>query len=191
VRSSARLAEIFLAVVLAACTSSGATSPVTLPPSIATSPSPAETATSKPIDIVGTWHRAQTCEEMRVAFETAGLAESHRAWITSSDVCQGARGPLEHSHFFTATGGFGSHDENGDQVDDGDYEAIDADTLAFPSHATEFSFDGDLVVDYVIDGDVVTFDVALPNPCEQTCRDAYAWAHSAFSSGPWMRGDIP
>ena len=94
---------------------------------------------------------------------------------------------MEHSHFFTDDGAFGSHDEHGDEVDHGDYELVDEDTLAFPSHASEFGYDGDLVVDFQIEGDIVTFDVVLPEPCEDTCTDAYAWALSAFASGPWTR----
>ena len=94
---------------------------------------------------------------------------------------------MEHSHFFTQNGAFGSHDEHGEEVDHGDYQLVDEDTLAFPSHASEFGYDGDLVVDYQIDGDIVTFDVVLPEACEETCKDAYAWALSAFASGPWTR----
>jgi hypothetical protein len=139
---------------------------------------------------------------MLAAFEAAGLAESHRGWLQGNffggeegpeggDPCAGAAGPLEHDHFFTATFGFGSHDENGEVVDGGDYEIVDADTLAFPSHATEFHYHGDLTVDYAITGDTVGFDVVLPDPCVDECADAYAWALSAFASGPWMRGGVP
>jgi len=113
---------------------------------------------------------------MLVVFEAAGLAESHLGWLqgnffggepgpTEDDVCEGAQGPLEHSHFFTDDGTFGSHDEHGEEVDHGDYVVVDEDTLAFPSHASEFGYDGDLIVDYQIDGDIVTFDVALPESC--------------------------
>ena len=31
--------------------------------------------------LVGSWHRAQTCEEMLAAFNEAGVAESHRDWL--------------------------------------------------------------------------------------------------------------
>ena len=135
-------------------------------------------------------------------FDAAGLAESHLGWLqgnffgggpgpTEGDVCAGAQGPLEHSHFFTDDGAFGSHDEHGEQVDDGDYEQVDEDTLGFPSHASEFGYDGELTVDYEITDDVVTFDVVLPDECEDTCKDAYAWALSAFASGPWTRGEVP
>jgi hypothetical protein len=63
--------------------------------------------------------------------------------------------------------------------------------VSYPSHATEFGHHGDLVVDYSIDGDVVAFDVAVPAQCVGECADAYAWALSAFASGPWERGEVP
>ncbi len=31
--------------------------------------------------LIGSWHRAQTCEEMLAAFEEAGLAETHVGWL--------------------------------------------------------------------------------------------------------------
>ena len=98
---------------------------------------------------------------------------------------------MEHDHFFTAAGAFGSHDENGEEVDSGDFEVVDDDTVSFPSHAAEFGYDGDLVVDYAVSGDVVTFEVAPPESCVDACADAYAWALSAFASGPWERGEVP
>ncbi len=161
-----------------------------------------ESPTNGATHLIGSWHRAQTCEEMLAAFVAAGLAESHVESITGNffggeaaptggAVCKGARGPLEHSHFFTAGGAFGSHDETGKQVDQGDFAVVDHDTVAFPSHASEFGYVGDLVVDYTVNGDVVTFEVAMPDHCAGTCADAYAWALSAFASGPWTRGEVP
>jgi hypothetical protein len=139
---------------------------------------------------------------MLAAFEAAGLADSHREWLqgnffggepgpTSGDPCAGAEGPLEHSHWFTAEGDFGSHDEHGEPVDDGDVVSVDADTLSFSSHAAEFGYDGEVLVDYVVTDGVATFDVTLPESCEGSCADAYAWALSAFASGPWEPGDVP
>lgn len=153
-------------------------------------------------ELMGSWHRAQTCAVILATFQQAGLAGSHVEWLrgnlfggepgpTEGDVCEGALGPLEHDHFFTAAGAFGSHDEAGEEVDRGDVELVDDDTVSFPSHAAEFGYDGDLVVDYMVSGDVVTFDVALPSACVDACADAYAWARSAFSSGPWERGEVP
>jgi hypothetical protein len=139
---------------------------------------------------------------MLAAFERAGLARSHRGWLQgnffggeegpqSGEPCTGAEGPLEHDHYFTAEGEFGSHDENGEEVDGGDYEAVDRDTLSFPSHSEEFAYPGDILVHYAINEEVATFDVTLPSPCEDECADAYAWALSAFASGPWERGGVP
>jgi hypothetical protein len=68
---------------------------------------------------------------------------------------------------------------------------VDDDTVSFPSHASEFAYDGDLVVEYSVSGDVATFEVALPESCVDTCADAYAWALSAFASGPWESGEVP
>ncbi|MEP7224321.1 MAG: hypothetical protein ABI783_05130 [Actinomycetota bacterium] len=45
-------------------------------------------------------------------------------------------------------------DEKGQQVDDGDYVAVGPHTLAFPSHATEFGYTGEIDVDYAISDDV-------------------------------------
>ena len=160
------------------------------------------TADSVTTELIGSWHRAQTCAEMLDAFQQAGLDESHVGWLqgnffggepgpTEGDPCEGALGPLEHDHFFTADGEFGSHDENGEEVDSGDFELVDDDTVSFPSHAAEFAYDGDLVVDYSVSGDVATFEVALPESCLDTCADAYAWALSAFASGPWESGEVP
>ena len=159
------------------------------------------TSTDGATPLIGSWHRGQTCEEMLAAFEEAGLAETHVGWLqgnffggepgpTSGDVCEGAQGPLEHDHFFTTANAFGSHDENGEEVDGGDFEVVDEDTVGFPSHAAEFGYEGDLVVDYRVDGDVVTFEVSLPEDCVDACADAHAWALSAFASGPWERGEV-
>jgi hypothetical protein len=167
------------------------------------SPLPASVApTASPAAIVGTWHRAQSCDETLAAFTAAGLATSHAAMAQGNfygdatppppeRACEGALGPLEHDHVFAADGSFGSSDQVGDRVDDGDFTAVDGDTLAFPSHGREFGYTGDLVVDYAIDGETVRFDVALPASCDAPCRDAYAWAVSAFASGPWQRGSVP
>ena len=171
----------------------------TPPGTVATSTASANGAA---VPLIGSWHRAQTCAEMLAVFEAAGLAESHVDWLqgnffggqpgpTTGDVCAGAAGPLEHDHFFTDAGAFGSHDENGEQVDDGDFQIVDNDTVSFPSHASEFGYDGDLVVGYSVTGDVVVFDVVVPEPCVDACADAYAWALSAFASGPWDRGKVP
>jgi hypothetical protein len=140
---------------------------------------------------------------MLAAFEDAGLIPEHAIWIIGNwigdpedveadlnDLCADARPPEEHGHFFTADGQFGSYDAAGEQVDSGDYAAIDADTLTFPSHSAEFGYDGDILVDYAVSGDSATFEVQMPSACDERCLEAHAWALSAFfGPEPWTRTD--
>ena len=65
---------------------------------------------------------------------------------------------------------------------------VDDDTVAFPSHASDFGYDGDLNVGYQVKGDTASFTVTIPADCTGPCRDAYAWALSAFFDGrDWTR----
>lgn len=203
-----RVVAMYLGAILAGACSAPAGTPASPPspagatvlPTAVTSATP--TAATLTAPIVGSWHRVLTCKDQFAAFKAAGLAESHREWMTgnffagapgptSGDPCAGALGPFEHSHFFTAQGAFGSRDQNGQQVDDGDYAVVDGDTLAFPSHAREFGYTSELVVDYAVADGVAMFEVVLPDACIGTCADAYAWALSAFGTNPWLAGEVP
>jgi hypothetical protein len=140
---------------------------------------------------------------MLAAFEEAGIAKSKAMWIIGNwvgdpadvtpdpnDLCANARPAEEHSHFFTEDGQFGSLDAEGTQVDEGNYELVDSDTLGFPSHSTEFGYAGDILVDFAVNGESVTFDVQLPRDCDAACLEAHAWALSAFfSPQPWTRAE--
>ena len=203
IRSGLTVAFGAFALLVSGCASATGTTAATSPSGAdAEVVSPSASASSISSGIVGYWHRAHTCEELVPAFEAAGLADSHRGWLqgnfyggaegpSTGDVCAGAEGPLEHSHWFTETGEFGSHDQTGHEVDSGDYTLVDSDTLSFPSHSTEFGFAGDILVDFAIDDGVATFRVNIPESCDAACQDAHAWALSAFASGPWAEGDVP
>ena len=105
-------------------------------------------------------------------------------------LCADARPAEEHSHFFTEDGEFGSLDAEGNQVDSGDYAVAHADTLSFASHAIEFGYDGDILVDYRVSGDSAEFEVQLSSECDDACLEAHAWALSAFfGPEPWTRTD--
>jgi hypothetical protein len=88
------------------------------------------------------------------------------------DICAGAQ-PSPHSHFFTASGLFGSLDESLNQVDNGHYTIVNGHTLKI----------GDATFRYAItDGDALSLDpvitsaerkTALANPLE-------------FSTATWM-----
>ena len=193
-------------LLLAGCSAATETTddPPTATPSISNAEGGTPSASTSLItsEIIGYWHRAQTCAELYSAFEAAGLAQSHAGWLqgnfyggaegpTTGDLCAGAAGPLEHSHWFTETGEFGSHDQAGQQVDSGDYILVDPDTVSFPSHSSEFGFGGEILVDFAVNAGITTFQVTIPESCDAACQNAHAWALSAFASGPWAAGDVP
>jgi hypothetical protein len=143
--------------------------------------------------LVGSWQRTNSCTAFVKAMRRAGLGHGLSQWpvgagyfrsarqIDPARPCKHARN-VKHSHFFTAAGGFGSRDEKGNQVDDGDYEIIAPHTLAFPSHAREFGHK--VKIHYRITAGGLRFHVVVPHPCTGRCRDVMGWALSAFYAGP-------
>jgi hypothetical protein len=154
---------------------------------------PSEPALSR---LVGEWRRVNSCEAFVRAFAEAGLEDLAPEWLVGGgyfqrrrDIddarpCRGAT-EVEHSHFFTEDGRFGSYDQNGDEVDHGDYTILDDTTLTFPTHAKEFS--GDITVRYRVQEDTLDFEVVAPDPCTGGCRLSTAWAISAFYPGAFER----
>jgi hypothetical protein len=191
-----------LALSLAGCGAAGSTGTSPAPPgtpaassatpsvvpSVQATPSASPSASPSAIanPIVGEWVRTASCAEALAAFEAAGLTDQVADWVVGNYVpegaaaaagkeCANARPAVPHSHFFTGAGQFGSRDEHGQQVDDGVYRLVDADTLAFPTETG-----GEILVDVAITGDEVTFSVTVPAACEGDCRGDYGWAMSAF-----------
>jgi hypothetical protein len=97
--------------------------------------------------LVGQWERVPTCRELVANLKGAGLgATVAQAWVgqtsstgqssfkpgspkpTRAHACTGAISRL-HSHFFTASGQFGSLDWLGGQVDDAPYRIVNSDTI--------------------------------------------------------------
>ena len=91
--------------------------------------------------IVGNWQTNRTCRGLVRALKEEGLralapgvvgdyfpGRTPTQLARKRDLCRGAM-PQLHSHFFTADGGFGSLDQNDQQVDDGPYRLLDARTL--------------------------------------------------------------
>ena len=195
-----------IAMILAACGAQPSTlAPVTeqpiateanptatvIAPTNTLEPAPTTSATEVPASpLVGTWQRVNSCASFVQAFKEAGLINLAPEWlvgagyftsldqIDSTNLCKGATEVL-HSHFFTASGGFGSHDEKGRQVDNGSYQIVDNRTINFPS--------SDVTVRFSIEGDTLMFEVVVPEPCVGSCREANAWALSAFYPGPFQR----
>jgi len=169
-------------------------------PTTATEPTQTSTVSTSetPVDpLLGTWARVNSCDAFLRAIQDAGLVDLAPEWLVGAgyftskakidpmDMCKGAT-EVEHSHFFTETGEFGSYDENGNQVDDGDYKVVGDRTLTFPSHAKEFGYR--ITVRYSVGGDTLSFRVRVPDPCNGPCREATGWALSAFYPGAFHRG---
>ena len=150
-----------------------------------------EPAATTGAEIVGSWERLTTCTERVAALRRAGLEEfavSHvtgEGWIPGGQIkdpdhrpCRGAV-PLEHGHFFTEQGEFGSTDAQGDQVDDGTFRVVDDDTIVIEK---EF---GEVVVDYRITNGSLFLDPVIPD-CVETGCFAAQWAVSmAYPGLPW------
>jgi hypothetical protein len=196
------LFSIAIAIILPACaaptptpaieqpTATQAPTATQIPPTNTPQPTPTTSATEVPVSpLVGTWQRVNSCASFVQAFKEAGFIDlapemlvgggyfTSLDQIDSTDLCKGATEVL-HSHFFTANGGFGSHDEKGRQVDDGNYQIVDNRTITFPSN--------DVTVHFSIKGDTLMFEVVVPEPCVGSCREANAWALAAFYPGPFQ-----
>jgi hypothetical protein len=116
------------------------------PPSPARPASAASNVTSAAAPLVGRWERVNTCQELLRALRRYGLERTAPAMISGNGYvpgspkqiarrrhpCKGAA-PRRHSHFFRADGQFGSVDYNNDQVDNGPWHLVDANTLRIGS----------------------------------------------------------
>jgi hypothetical protein len=165
----------------------------TLAAVLASAGEPSARARTTPHPLVGDWQRTNSCAALVANLRHAGVAGQMRdvlvgggyyqrpRQIDPAAPCKHARN-VEHSHFFTAAGAFGSHDENGNQVDDGNYRIVAPHTLSFRSHAREFGYR--IRVHYRITHDKLRFRVVVPHPCRGKCPGATAWAISAFYTGP-------
>jgi hypothetical protein len=118
-------------------------------------PAGAATETARSSPLVGRWERVTTCQELVNALTKAGLRKTAPAIVAGNgfvpgtpqqlaaraDICKGAVA-RRHSHFFTASGQFGSVDYNGQQVDDGSYRLLDARTVRISDGKFHFRIAG-------------------------------------------------
>lgn len=114
----------------------------THPPSAARPASAASKTIPAAAPLAGRWERVNTCQELVRALRRYGLERTAPAMISGNgyvpgsprqiarrrNPCQGAV-PRRHSHFFRADGKFGSVDFDDNQVDDGPWGRVDANTL--------------------------------------------------------------
>lgn len=127
----------------------------------------------------------RSCEAFVEAFRDAGLADLTRHWLVDAryfaredeiprdDPCDGAE-ETRYIYFFEESGRWGMLDDDDVLVDDRDFSVVDENTIAF----------GRVRIDYRIGaGGALTFDVAIPDPCDDACREAHAWAVATFAPG--------
>jgi len=104
--------------------------------------------------IVGRWQQVHRCQQLVEALDALGLGaiapsvvgdyfpdETPQELAAKPDLCSGAQ-PIQHSHFFTSTGLFGSLDQYWNQVDDGTYVMVDDDTFMIGDATFDFTRQG-------------------------------------------------
>ena len=134
--------------------------------------------------IVGRWQQTHKCEQLVDALNELGLGslapgvvgdyfpnQTFDELAAKPDLCSGAR-PQKHSHFFTASGEFGSLDQKWNQVDDGTYVVVDDNTFRI----------GEARFDYSIRGGLLSL---TPRITEELREDALA-DPKAFTVAGWM-----
>lgn len=151
-RRALAVATALVAVITAACSSgSGTASPTgqgvpTSPPASVTGPVGTE--------LVGRWEQARNCQDLVGALDQLGLGatapgvvgdffpnETPQQLAQKPDLCAGAQ-PSPHSHFFTASGQFGSLDESLNQVDNGHYTIVNEHTLKIDDASFRYAITG-------------------------------------------------
>ena len=156
------IAIVLTAIVVAACSSA----PPTAEPAVST-PSPVAAASASPSvrpsptqvpPLVGDWLGFHNCQRIVDIMTAAGMPEQALMNVADSGTIPGVttveqiadpKNPcvgavdVAHSHFFTASGLFGSRDSNGQQVDDGHWKIVDANTLDINGTRFGFQVDGD------------------------------------------------
>jgi pimeloyl-ACP methyl ester carboxylesterase len=138
--------------------------------------------------LIGDWRWVRSCDAFVRAFREAGLGARTRHWLVEAryfaredqiDVdnpCEGAE-ETPYVYFFEESGRWGVLDDDDVLVDDRDFSVVDEDTIAF----------GDVEIDYRIDVDELTFDVAIPGACDDACREDHAWAVATFAPGTFRQ----
>ncbi|HEX6579331.1 MAG TPA: alpha/beta hydrolase [Actinomycetota bacterium] len=138
--------------------------------------------------VFGDWRWVRSCEAFVATFRRADLSDLTTRWLVSAryfaredqialdDPCDGAE-ETPYVYFFEESGRWGVLDDDDVLVDDRDFSVVDEDTIAF----------GDVEIDYRIDADELTFDVAIPGACDGTCLEDHAWALATFAPGSFRR----
>jgi hypothetical protein len=189
-----------VSIAVAACSGSTASAPVASPKT-APSPSAEASASAAPsqASIVGEWVGVHDCERIVAMLRGAKLEEflpdaiygnglvagdpQASALADPQHPCEGAV-QRKHSHFFTASGEFGSRDFNGQRVDDGTYTLEGEDGVVI--NGSRFK--------YEIKGDELSLEpepVDISGCTTRECRFPATWVLMVAMPGmPWKRGTI-
>ena len=150
---------VALSMAVAACSGSAASAPVASP-TTAASLSAVASASAAPsqASIVGEWVGVHDCERIVSMLRGAKLEAFLPDAISGNGLvagdpqataladpkypCEGAV-QRKHSHFFTASGQFGSKDYNGQRVDDGTYTLDGEDGLVINGSRFKYQINGD------------------------------------------------
>ena len=157
---------------------------------------PTETETTSVEPIVGEWQRVTTCQQRVKALRQEGLERYAAEQVAGDGFIPGVTDksqikdpsrpcadavPMNHSHFFTEDGEFGSRDDAGMQVDDGPYRLLGSDKVLIGGADHEVTFR------YEIDGDALRLYPELPACVKRGCFPAQ-WAVAVSYNGlPWQK----
>jgi hypothetical protein len=197
--SSRTLISVALVVLSAAGCSS--TDRISGPPSSPSNPV-ASPSTSTPVaPIVGRWKQSanvHTCENFVHGMSEEGLLAAMgvsppyvegESWQQVAErYCSRSfeDWDVDHYHFFTSSGLFGSEDQNGQQVDDGNYKVRGTDTLLIGRSRFRYTVRGDtLTLDPVITATMRKEALAKPGKF----TDAVWMVSVAVTGTSWNRVD--
>jgi hypothetical protein len=158
--------------------------------------------------IVGQWTAKPECQQVEGALAAAGLRAAAAPILADffpdatpeqlakkKDICEGAPPPVEHSHFFTADGLFGSLDQDQRQVDDGTYLATVSDLYICDSSVPRCtSAEASGHFSYVISSDQLSLTSVITSAEKSAARssplefnDAGWMVSVAYAGHPWKR----
>jgi len=178
---------ICVALVVLSAASCSSTDRISVPPS-----TPSNSVASPPPDtsvesIIGRWKQAadvHTCENFVHAIGEEGLLAAigvsppyveGESWQQVAErYCSRSfeDWDVDHYHFFTSSGFFGSEDQYGEQVDDGEYKVRGTHTLLI----------GRSKFRYTVRGDTLTLDPVIT----ATLRDEALAKPGKFTDAVWM-----
>lgn len=146
--------------------------------------------------ILGSWQSEYVCQDLVKAYEHAGvgrfapraLGELHMLKGAADrlagdpNLCNGAR-RIQRTHVFEPNGNVLNY-QGSTVVDEcwcytlvGDHTLVNHADPGYP----------DISLHYEIDGDTLSFDVLVPDPCSARCRDQVQTMVGQYAVGPWHR----